>query len=111
MGIADNALFATGRHSLANQTPAVYSKAMALDPEKAFLDYSAADCSVQFWTANAPAVQFTSLEAAVRFAKDHGGRWEEIEITVHLPREDIVFATGKVHQLIDALPGDLRKKR
>jgi hypothetical protein len=84
---------------------------MALDPEKAFLDYSAADCSVQFWTANAPAVQCTSLEAAVRFAKDHGGRWEEIEITVHLPREDIVFATGKVHQLIDALPGDLRKKR
>lgn len=87
------------------------ANAMALDPEKAFLDYSAADCSVQFWTANAPAVQFTSLEAAVRFAKDHGGRWEEIEITVHLPREDIVFATGKVHQLIDALPGDLRKKR
>ncbi|MGZ2379894.1 hypothetical protein EHI44_11010 [Rhizobium leguminosarum] len=84
---------------------------MALDPEKAFLDYSAADCSVQFWTANSPAVQFTSLEAAVRFAKDHGGRWEEIEITVHLPREDIVFATGKVHQLIDALPDDLRKKR
>ncbi|MBC2803539.1 hypothetical protein HA464_07245 [Rhizobium leguminosarum bv. trifolii] len=84
---------------------------MALDPEKAFLDYGAADCSVQFWTADAPAVQFTSLEAAVRFAKDHGGRWEEIEITVHLPREDIAFATGKVHQLIDALPGDLRKKR
>ncbi|UIK19473.1 hypothetical protein LZK79_10835 [Rhizobium leguminosarum] len=87
------------------------ANAMALDPEKAFLDYSAADCSVQFWTANAPAVQFTSLEAAVRFAKEHGGRWEEIEITVHLPREDIVFATGKVHQLIDALPSDLRKKR
>ncbi|MBY5739945.1 hypothetical protein [Rhizobium leguminosarum] len=84
---------------------------MALDPEKAFLDYGAADCSVQFWTAKAPAVQFRSLEAAVRFAKDHGGRWEEIEITVHLPREDIAFATGKVHQLIDALPGDPRKKR
>lgn len=79
---------------------------MALDPEKAFLDYSAADCSVQFWTAKAPAVQFPSLEAAVRFAKDHGGRWKEIEITVHLPREDIAFGTGKVHQLIDALPGD-----
>jgi hypothetical protein len=84
---------------------------MALDPQKAFTDYSAADCSVQFWTANALAVQFTSLEAAVRFAKDQGGRWEEIEITVHLPREDIVFATGKVHQLIDALPGDAREKR
>ncbi|TBC15703.1 hypothetical protein ELH40_12595 [Rhizobium ruizarguesonis] len=41
------------------------ANAMALDPEKAFLDYSAADCSVQFWTADAPAVQFTSLEAIV----------------------------------------------
>lgn len=84
---------------------------MALDPQKAFLDYSAADCSVQFWTPNAPTVEFRSLESAVRFAKDHGGRWEEIEITVHLPREDIVFATGKVHQLIDAVPSDVGEKR
>ena len=34
---------------------------MALDPEKAFLDYSAADCSVQFWTANAPVVDGAML--------------------------------------------------
>lgn len=76
---------------------------MALDPIKAFSDYAETDCSVQFWVADAPAMQFKSLEAAVRYAKDHGGRWEEIEITVHLPREDIVYATDKVHRLIDSL--------
>lgn len=77
---------------------------MALDPVKVFADYAEADCSVQFWIPGTPAVEFRSLEAAVRHAKDHGGRWKEIEITVHLPREDIVYATEKVHRLIDALP-------
>jgi hypothetical protein len=28
---------------------------------------------------------------------EKGGRWEEIEIAVHLPREDIVYTTEKVH--------------
>jgi hypothetical protein len=79
---------------------------MALDPLKTFLTYGDADCSVQIWAADAQAVQFTSLEAAIRFAKEQGARWQEIEVTVHLPREDIVFATGKVHKLIDALPRD-----
>ncbi|MGV4796186.1 hypothetical protein [Rhizobium sp. F40D2] len=76
---------------------------MALDPLKALSDYSEADCTVQFWIADAPAVEFRSLPAAVSYAKNNGGRWQEIEITVHLPREDIVYATDKVHQLIDAL--------
>jgi hypothetical protein len=76
---------------------------MALDPLKAFSDYDEASCTVQFWIADAPAVEFDSLRAAVRYAKDQGGRWQEIEITVHLPREDIVYATDKVHRLIDAL--------
>ncbi|AYG65778.1 MULTISPECIES: hypothetical protein [unclassified Rhizobium] len=75
----------------------------ALDPIKAFSDYAEADCTVQFWIADAPAVEFKSLKSAVSYAKDHGGRWQEIEITVHLPREDIVYATEKVHRLIDSL--------
>jgi hypothetical protein len=77
---------------------------MALDPVTAFTDYAEADCSLQFWVADAPVVQFRSLLAAVQYAKDNGGRWKDIEITVHMPREDIVYATEKVHRLIDALP-------
>ena len=76
---------------------------MALDPAKALLDYADADCSVQFWTPGAEPVGFRSLKAAVQYAGKNGGRWNEIEITVHLPREDIVYATEKVHRLIDAL--------
>lgn len=76
---------------------------MALDPLKALSDYSEADCTVQFWIADALAVEFGSLQAAVSYAKNNGGRWQEIEIAVHLPREDIVYATDKVHKLIDAL--------
>jgi len=85
---------------------------MALDPIKALADYAEADCTVQFWIADAPAVEFKSLSAAVSYAKEHGGRWQEIEITVHLPREDIVYATEKVHRLIDALkiPGDRQRR-
>ncbi|GAJ96936.1 hypothetical protein MOV66_29230 [Agrobacterium sp. SHOUNA12C] len=82
---------------------------MALDPLKALSDYGEATCTVQFWIADAPAVEFNSLKAAVRYAKDNGGRWQEIEITVHLPREDIVYATEKVHRLIDALRDRRRK--
>ncbi|WP_047454535.1 hypothetical protein [Rhizobium rhizogenes] len=82
---------------------------MTLDPLKALSDYDEVKCTVQFWIADAPAVEFNSLKAAVRYAKDHGGRWQEIEITVHLPREDIVYATEKVHRLIDALRDRRRK--
>jgi len=83
---------------------------MALDPIKVLNDYAEADCSVQFWVTGAPAVQFRSLKAAVKYAKDNGGRWNEVEITVHLPREDIVYATEKVHRLIDALRPPRRTK-
>ena len=76
---------------------------MALDPIKAFLDYANADCAVQFWKPGAEPVAFRSLKAAVQYAKDNDGRWNEVEITVHLPREDIVYATEKVHRLIDAV--------
>lgn len=39
----------------------------------------------------------------LHYAEDQGGRWQEIEETVRLPREDIVYATENVHRLIDAL--------
>jgi hypothetical protein len=52
----------------------------------------------------------SGLKAAVKYAKDNGGRWNEVEITVHLPREDIVYATDKVHRLIDALRPPRRPK-
>lgn len=83
---------------------------MALDPIKVLNDYAEADCSVQFWLPGAAAMPFRSLKAAVQYAKDNGGRWKEVEITVHLPREDIVYATDKVHRLIDALRPPRRKK-
>jgi len=74
---------------------------MAFDPNKALADFNDVECSVQFWIAGAPAVTFPSLRAAVDHAFQNGGKWNEIEITVHLPREDIVYGTAKVHILID----------
>jgi hypothetical protein len=76
---------------------------MALDPIKVFDEYARAHCSVQLWQPGAPSVPFRSLRSAVQYAKDNGGRWNEVEITVHLQREDIVYASSKVHRLIDAL--------
>jgi len=76
---------------------------MALDPLKALTDYAEADCSVQFWAPGTPAAEFRSLRAAVIYARENGGRWNDIEITVHLPREDIVYGTEKVQRLIDSL--------
>ncbi|OJF91053.1 hypothetical protein [Pararhizobium antarcticum] len=76
---------------------------MAFDPIKAFTHYNEAECSVQFWVADAPASVFASLEEAVAFARDNGAGWKDVEITVHMPREDIVYATGKVRTLIEAL--------
>jgi hypothetical protein len=76
---------------------------MAFDPIKALANYSDAECSVQFWVAGTPASVFASLEEAVIFARDNGAGWKDVEITVHLEREDIVYATGKTRTLIEAL--------
>lgn len=76
---------------------------MAFDPIKALTSYHDAECSVQFWIKDAPASVFQSLEDAVTFARDNGAGWKDVEITVHMPREDIVYATGKVRTLIEAL--------
>ena len=84
---------------------------MAFDPIMALSNYSETECSVQFWIADTPPLQFRSLKDAVTYARDHGGRWNEIEITVHLPREDIVYATVKSRILMDALQQRPRRGR
>ncbi|OBZ91985.1 hypothetical protein ADU59_29085 [Pararhizobium polonicum] len=76
---------------------------MAFDPIKALTNYADAECSVQFWIADTPAVVLPSLPAAVIHARENGAGWKDVEITVHLPREDVVYATGKVRSLIEAL--------
>ncbi len=76
---------------------------MAFDPTKALTSYQDAECSVQFWIKDAPASVFQSLEDAVVYARDNGAGWKDVEITVHLPREDIGYGTGKVRTLIEAL--------
>jgi hypothetical protein len=78
-------------------------KKMAFDPIKALTNYADAECSVQFLIAGSAASVFPSLEEAVIFARENGAGWKDIEITVHLDREDIVYATGKTRTLIEAL--------
>ncbi|MDB5524479.1 MAG: hypothetical protein JWM58_2242 [Rhizobium sp.] len=76
---------------------------MAFDPVKTLYTYADTDCSVQMWVADAKPVQFSSLKDAVAYAKEQGGKWNDVEITVHLPREDIAYGSDKTRMLIDAL--------
>ncbi|WP_438752095.1 hypothetical protein [Pararhizobium sp. O133] len=76
---------------------------MAFAPLKALTSYADAECSVQFWVADSPAVVLRSLKAAVIHARENGAGWKDVEITVHMRREDVVYATGKVRSLIEAL--------
>ena len=76
---------------------------MALDPTQAFSDYARTPCSVQFWVAGADALEFRSLRAAVIYARDNGASTKSVEITVHLPREDIAYGTEKVRELVKEL--------
>lgn len=76
---------------------------MAFDAIGAFSKYADAECSVQLWTADHAAVVLPSLKDAVVYARDNGAGWKEVEITIHLPSEDIVYATGKVRSLIEHL--------
>lgn len=75
---------------------------MAFDPIKTLTTYAQTDCSVQMWVTDATAVQFRSLRDAVAYAKAQGGKWTDVDITVHLPREDIVYGSDKTRMLIDA---------
>jgi len=76
---------------------------MAFDPIKTLHSYSSTDCSVQMWLADAKPVSFASLKDAVSYAKQQGGKWNDVEITVHLAREDIAYGSDKTRMLIDAL--------
>jgi hypothetical protein len=76
---------------------------MAFDPIATLSGYSAAECTVQMLQPGAKPVQFSGLAAAAEYAKEQGGKWNDVEITVHLPREDIVYASDKVRILIDAM--------
>ena len=75
---------------------------MAFDPIKTLTTYANTECSVQMWIADAPVVQFRSLRDAVAYAKAQGGKWTDVEITVHMPREDIAYGSDKTRMLIDA---------
>jgi hypothetical protein len=75
---------------------------MAFDPTKTLYTYASTECSVQIWLSDAKPVQFPSMTDAVAYANQQGGKWNEVEITVHLPREDIVYGTDKTRMLIDA---------
>ncbi len=81
---------------------------MAFDPTKALHTYSGTECSVQIWVAYAKPVQFPSLKDAVFYANEQGGKWNDVEITVHLAREDIAYGTDKTRMLIDALQRSLK---
>jgi hypothetical protein len=75
---------------------------MAFDPIKTLTTYANTECSVQMWVADAAAVQFGSLGEAVAYAKAQGGKWTDVDITVHMPSEDIAFGSDKTRMLIDA---------
>ena len=81
---------------------------MAFDPTKALYTYADTECSVQMWIADAKPVQFPSLKDAVSYANEQGGKWNDVEITVHLDREDIAYGTDKTRMLIDALQRSLK---
>ena len=53
--------------------------------------------------------EFNSLSEAVAFAKQHNGKWNDVEITAHLKREDIVYGSDKCHMMIDALERSLKQ--
>lgn len=82
---------------------------MAFDPSQTLYTYSRTDCTVQFWMENGPRGEFKGLKEAVAFARDHKGKWNDVDITVHLPREDITYGSDKVRMLIDALERQARK--
>ncbi|MDO9416103.1 hypothetical protein [Pararhizobium sp.] len=76
---------------------------MAFDPLILLAEYADTPCSVQFWIADTPSVELPSLRAAVAYAAKNGAMTQSADITVHLPREDIVYGTEKVRLLVQAI--------
>jgi hypothetical protein len=82
---------------------------MAFDPSQTLHTYSRTDCTVQFWMTDGPSGQFKGIKDAVTFARDNKGKWNDVDITVHLAREDITYGSDKVRMLIDALERQSKK--
>lgn len=60
---------------------------------------------VQFWQPEAEPFHCLSIGDAVAYASKRGGKWNEVELTVHRAREDIVYGTEKTRMLIDGRRG------
>ena len=82
---------------------------MAFDPTKTLVSYGETPCSVQVWASETMSAEFESLPEAVAYAKQHNGKWNDVEITVHLKREDIVYGSDKCRMMIDALERTLKR--
>ena len=76
---------------------------MAFDPSQVLYTHARTSCSVQFWMTDGPSGEFKGLKEAVAFARDNKGKWNDVDITVHMPREDVTYGSDKVRMLIDAL--------
>jgi hypothetical protein len=74
----------------------------AFDPMQALETHADSECSVQFWLPDAKPVHCASIGEAVAYASQHGGKWNDVELTVHRAREDIAYGTDKTRMLIDA---------
>lgn len=74
----------------------------AFDPMQALETHAQSECSVQFWLPDAKPFHCSSIGEAVAYANKHGGKWNEVELTVHRAREDIAYGTDKTRMLIDA---------
>jgi hypothetical protein len=75
---------------------------MAFDPMKTLETHANAECSVQMWLPDAEPFHCSTLRQALSYAIEKGGKWNEVELTVHRAREDIVYGTDKTRMLIDA---------
>lgn len=74
----------------------------AFDPTQVLDTYADSECSVQLWLPDAEPFHCSSIAEALSYASKHGGKWNSVELTVHRPREDIVYGTDKTRMLIDA---------
>jgi hypothetical protein len=74
----------------------------AFDPIQVLDAYADSECSVQILLPDAKAFHCSSIAEAISYASQQGGKWNGVELTVHLSREDIVFGTDKTRMLINA---------
>ena len=75
---------------------------MAFDPMQALDTHANSECSVQIWLPDAKPFHCSSIKEAIAYAIEKGGKWNDVELTVHRAREDIVYGTDKNRMMIDA---------